>query len=57
MLINVEIPTIVGILRFMSRINFVLRLAEYEKSFITLIPGHFVGLIMLWLVLLSSETF
>ena len=28
-------PTIVGILTFMSRINFSLNLAEHEKSFIT----------------------
>ena len=36
MLINVKMPTIVGILTFMSRINFVLSCVEYEKSFITL---------------------
>ena len=35
MLINVKMPTIVGILTFMSRINFLLNLVEYEKSFIT----------------------
>ena len=34
MLINVKMPTIVGILTFMSRINFMLSLVEYEKSFI-----------------------
>ena len=38
MLINVKMPTIVGILTFMSRINFVLSCVEYEKSFITLGP-------------------
>ena len=38
-LINVEIPTIVGILTFMSKINFVLSWIEHEKSFITLRPG------------------
>ena len=42
MLINVKMPIlvgIVGILKFMSRINFVLSLSvEYEKSFITLGP-------------------
>ena len=37
MLINVRI---VGILTFMSRINFVLSLVKYEKSFITLGPVH-----------------
>ena len=35
MLINDEIPTIVGILTFMSRINFVLSSAEYGRSCIT----------------------
>ena len=35
MLINVKMPTIVGILTFMSRINFVLSWLEHEKSFIT----------------------
>ena len=35
MLINVKMPTIVGILTFMSRINFVLSWVEYEKSLIT----------------------
>ena len=39
MLINVKMPTIVGILTFMSRINFVLSRVEYENSFITLGPG------------------
>ena len=34
MLINVEMPTIVGILTFMSRINFVLSRVEYEKGFL-----------------------
>ena len=40
MLINVKMPTIVGILTFMSRINFVLSRVEHEKSFITLGPGY-----------------
>ena len=39
MLINVKMPTIVGILTFMSRINFVLSCVEYEKCFITSGPG------------------
>ena len=34
--LNVKIPTIIGILTFMSRINFVLSSVEYENSFITL---------------------
>ena len=38
MLINVKMPTIVGILTFISRINFVLSRVEHEKSFITLGP-------------------
>ena len=33
MLINVKMPTIVGILTFMSRINFVLSLAEHKKFY------------------------
>ena len=40
MLINVKMPTIFGILTFLSRIRFVLSLVEHEKSFITLGPGH-----------------
>ena len=35
MLINIKMPTIVGILTFMSRINFVLSCVEHGKSFIT----------------------
>ena len=41
MLINVKMPTIVGILKFMSRLNFVLSWVEYEKKFITSGPGFF----------------
>ena len=37
-LINVKMPTIVGILTFMSRKNFMLSLVEHEKSFITSRP-------------------
>ena len=37
-------PTIVGILTFMSRVNFVLSLVEHKKSFITLGPGPGDGL-------------
>ena len=39
MLINVKMPTIVGILTLMSRIHFVLSGFEHEKSFITSGPG------------------
>ena len=38
MLINVKIPTIVGILTFMSRKKIVFSLVEHEKSFITNYP-------------------
>ena len=38
LLINFKMPTIVGILTFMSRINFKLSWVEHEKSFITLGP-------------------
>ena len=40
MLINVKMPTIVGILAFMSRIKFLLSSVEHEKSFITSGPDH-----------------
>ena len=39
MLINDKMPTIVGILTFMSKINFVFSQVEYEKSFIPVISG------------------
>ena len=35
MLINIKMPTIVGILTFMSRMNFMVSTVEYGKSFIT----------------------
>ena len=38
-LINVKMPTIVGILTVMSRKNFMLNSVEHEKSFITSGPG------------------
>ena len=37
-MLDVSLPTIVGILTFMSWINFSLCSAEHEKSFITLVP-------------------
>ena len=40
MLINVKMPTIVGILTLMSRINFALSGVEHEKSLITLGPDR-----------------
>ena len=39
MLINIKMPTIVGILTFMSRINFMLSSVEYEKHFIASGPS------------------
>ena len=39
MLIIVKMPPIVGVLTFMSRINFMLSRVEYEKSSITSGPG------------------
>ena len=38
LLINVKMPTIVAILKFMSRINFILSSIEHEISFITSEP-------------------
>ena len=50
LLINVKMPTIVGILSFMSRINFMLGWAE---SFITLGPSvHVSGTKMSYMLLL-----
>ena len=37
MLVNVKIPTTIGIVKSMSRINFVLGCVEHQKSFITLV--------------------
>ena len=42
LLINVEMPTTVGILTFMSRKHFMLNSVEHEKSFITSGPGQVV---------------
>ena len=42
MLINVKMPTIVGILTFMSMLNFVLSLVEHGQSFVTSRPGFLV---------------
>ena len=36
LLINVKMPTIVAILAFMNRINFMLSRVEHEECFITL---------------------
>ena len=39
LLIDIKMPTIVGILTFMSRNNFMLTRVEHEKSFKTSEPG------------------
>ena len=45
MLMNVKMPTIVGILTLMSRINFMLSGIEYENSFITSAPDYLITLV------------
>ena len=45
MLINVKMPTMVGILTFMSMINFMLSSVEHETKFITIFGG-FVFLVV-----------
>ena len=53
LLINVKMPTIVGILTFMSRINFMLGWAENERSFVTSGPSvHVSGTKMSYMLLL-----
>ena len=44
LLINVKMPTAVGILTFMSRLNVMLRLNERENNWITSRPGHSLSL-------------
>ena len=51
MLINVKMPTIVGILTFMSKINFVFSLVEHEKRFINSGPAVMQHLIRFCTVL------
>ena len=53
MLINFKMPTIVGILAFMSRINFVLSWFEYEKSVV--ISGS--GCSLIWSQTLRTDFF
>ena len=48
LLIHVKMPTIDGILLFMSRLNFMLSWSEHDKSFITLRPGC-------WATTISSD--
>ena len=40
MLINVKIPTSIGIITFMSKIKFMLSSVEHETSFISSSPGY-----------------
>ena len=43
--INVEMPTIVGILTFMSKQNFMLSWDEHEKSFISIrVPVYLLNI-------------
>ena len=60
-LINVKMPSIVGILTFMSRINFTLSSVEYGFFFITSGPNLFVyevknSSLQAWYMLLPSST-
>ena len=43
-LINVKVPTVVGIFTFMSRKNFILSRVEHEQSFITSGPDLTQGI-------------
>ena len=52
LLINVKMPTIVGILTLMSRINFLLSGVEHEKSFITSGPRYHSELFAFCIILL-----
>ena len=45
LLINVKMPTIVGILTFMSKNKSMLNSVEHEKSFITSGPGIIIHII------------
>ena len=45
-LINIKMPTIVGILIFISRKNFMLNSVEHEKSYITSGPGYCIHIYM-----------
>ena len=44
MIINVKMPTIVGILTFMSKITIMQSRVEHENSFITWGPGALVSI-------------
>ena len=61
LLINMKMPTIVGIFIFISRENFMLSRVEYEKSFITSEPDKYFFIIishlkhMLWVFIRSDS--
>ena len=50
MLINVKMPTIVGILSSMSRISLMLSRVEHASSFINLVPGHAQDLLIFFFI-------
>ena len=49
LLINVKMPTVVGILTFMSRKNFMVGWVEHEQNFITSGPRNFDAKFKPWL--------
>ena len=55
-LINVKMPTIVGILTFMSRMILMLSCVKHEKSFTTSGPGSYERYPVLPLYLVYSDT-
>ena len=54
LLINIKMPTTVGILIFISRKNIMLNCVECEKSFITLGPNLCLEFLSIWVILVSS---
>ena len=54
-LIHVKMPTIVGILTYMSGKNFMLNWVEHEKSFITSGPGQITFLFNLNLYSIDGQ--
>ena len=55
LLINVKMPTIIGILTFMSRKKFMLSCLEYEMYFITSGPDCCFRSSLNWICTVSSE--
>ena len=54
MLINVKMPTIIGILTFMSMINFVLSWVEHEKSSMTSGPALEILILIAYMYVLGN---